>query len=504
MLVPTGVFSIGTVPTATVAVLAAYITTLFVVAWQSRGAAVSGAQFFLAGRTLPSWVAALTFNATAQSRWVLLGLTGLAYWMGVQAFWVVVGEVLGVVIAWVLIAPRFKEFTDRCEAITIPDFLVDRFLDRGHSIRITSTLIILGTVVTFVASQLAAVGYVLHLFLGVPYLVAALAGGVVVIGYTALGGYRGVAHTDVFQGLILLFVLIALPTIGITEAGGIARLVDGLSAVDPNLVRLLGPGGEGALGWIVTLGLLGIGLAYLGAPQLLVTFMAVRDREEIARGRALAFVSILVYDVGAVLTGLTGRFLFPGLEEASDLVLMFSDTLLSDLGGALVLVALLAAIHSTVDSLLVLASACVARDLGQKVLRPSLSDAQAAHLGRWVIVALGFGTLAVALFQPRLVTWFTVFAWSGLAAAFVPVVVCSLFWKGTTRVGALWGMLSGFITAACWVLFFKERFFELYELLPGIGVGFVVLIAVSLRTHPPLGVEAEMREVEKAVSVPGF
>ncbi|MXX71909.1 MAG: hypothetical protein F4Y73_08595 [Gemmatimonadetes bacterium] len=183
----------------------------------------------------------------------------------------------------------------------------------------------------------------------------------------------------------------------------------------------------------------------------------------------------------------------------------------ADRGGILVVV--LAAIMSPVDSLLILASSAVVRDTVQKVFRPDFSDRRLALIGRGLTVVIGLGGLAVALPESRMIFWFVLFAWSGLASAFTPVVLCSLFWRGTTRAGAVWGMIAGFLTAVAWVLpilpgsegggiALKERFYDLYEMIPGFAAGFLVTIVVSLFTRPPPDASAVMDDVKRVVGGP--
>jgi sodium/proline symporter len=163
------------------------------------------------------------------------------------------------------------------------------------------------------------------------------------------------------------------------------------------------------------------------------------------------------------------------------------------------LVVVLAAIMSTVDSLLILASSAVVRDIVQQVFSPTWSERRLSVYGKLVTAIIGAGALILALAEVRMIFWFVLFAWSGLACAFTPVVLCSLFWKGTTRAGAVAGMVGGFVTTVGWVVFFKEGFYDLYEMLPGFAAGFILTISVSLATSPPEGAAEEMEAVRREV-----
>jgi len=173
--------------------------------------------------------------------------------------------------------------------------------------------------------------------------------------------------------------------------------------------------------------------------------------------------------------------------------------LLPDLFTGLVLIVVLAAIMSTADSLLILASSAAVRDVYQKIFRPDARQRALSVLGKAVTVVLGVTGLLLALTAERAIFWFVLFAWSGLAAAFAPVVLCSLFWARTTRAGALAGMIAGFLVTMLWVVLFKEGFYDLYEMLPGFAAGFAVTIGVSLFTQPPEGAAEELAAIREEI-----
>jgi sodium/proline symporter len=453
-------------------------------------------------KRLPSWVIAFSSNATGESAWLLLGLTGMGYVVGFHALWVVLGEVLGVAVAWVFVARPFKALTDRYESITVPDYLEDRFRDHTHVLRLLSAAIIFSMVAAYTAAQLTASGKAFSSFLGTSYTGGVWIGAVVILVYTTVGGFKAVAYSDLLQGVLMFLCLLVLPIAGIAEAGGWSALMAGIGAVDPALLRPMGSLGLSVEGVASAAGFAGVGLAFLGVPQLLTRFMSARDQGQIVEGGVIAVVCIVVFDVGAVLTGISGRFLFPGLEDPETILPVMSASLFPSLVTGLVLVVVLAAIMSTVDSLLILASSATVRDVLQRVVNPDLTDRQVALVGRAATVVIGAGGLATALGGSRMIFWFTLFAWSGLASAFAPVILCSLFWKGTTRAGAIAGMVGGFLAAVVWALVVKERFFDLYEMIPGFAVGFLVTFVVSRLTRPPDGAAAEIDDIRKAVGGP--
>jgi len=480
-------------------VLVGYLLVLLAIGiWGSR-ASHDLEGYYLAEKRLPGWVIAFSSNATGESAWLLLGLTGMGYAVGVHAFWVILGEVLGVAAAWVFVARPFKEYSDRYEAITVPDYLTDRFRDTRHVFRIVGAVIVLSMVTAYTAAQLTASGKAFDSFLGTGYTAGVWIGLGIVLFYTTVGGFKAVAYSDFLQGVLMLGALVTLPLVAFPAAGGFEATMDRLLEIDPALLRPMGDFGLSAAGVASAAGFVAIGFAFLGSPQLLARFMAARDQTQIERGGLIAVLCVIGFDVGAVFAGMAGRVLFPMLADPETVLPELSAALLPAFLTGIVLVVVLAAIMSTVDSLLILASASVVRDVVQKAVGWDASERTLSLLGKGVTVVIGLVGLATALTEVRVVFYFVLFAWSGIAAAFTPVVLCSLFWKRTTRAGAIAGMVGGFVTTVVWVVFFKEHFYDLYEMIPGFAAGFACTLAVSLATEPDLDAVAELEDVRRTV-----
>ena len=458
--------------------------------------------YYVAGKRLPAWVIAFSSNATGESAWLLLGLTGMGYAIGVHAFWVILGEVLGVASAWVWVARPFKEYTDRFDSITVPDYLTDRFRDTSHVFRWISALIILSMVMAYTAAQLTGSGKAFDSFLGTGYTEGVWIGLGIVLFYTTVGGFKAVAYSDFLQGVLMLGCLLTLPFVGIAAAGGWSEMIAGLEAADPALLRPMGQYGVGPAGIASAVGFVAIGFAFLGSPQLLTRFMAARDQKQIIEGGFWAVLCVIGFDVGAVLGGMSGRTLFPGLADPETILPEMSAALFPAFFTGVFLVVVLAAIMSTVDSLLLLASSAVVRDILQKAMGIEASERTLSNLARAVTVVIGAVGLLVALTEPRAIFYFVLFAWSGIASAFTPVVLCSLFWKRTTKAGAVAGMIGGFVVTVVWVIWFKERFYDLYEMIPGFTVGFLLTVGVSLATQPPEGAAEELQEIRASLRPP--
>jgi sodium/proline symporter len=456
-----------------------YLLILMGFAFWSRKETHTLSGYYLAGRKLPPYVVAFSTNATGESGWLLLGLTGMGYAVGAQAFWVVLGEVIGIGLAWLLVARRLKRISDQAEAITVPDVLVARFGDKWHLLRGLSVLIILSMVTAYVAAQMVAGGKAFGAFMDMEYTTAVLLGAGITMAYTFVGGYKAVAYTDLLQGVLMLLGLIIMPIVAINALGGWEPMTTQLAAIDPALLSPFG-GADGGLGeWVLIVSFLAVGLPFLGVPQLMVRFMSARHEDEIAKAGVISVLVILAFDVGAVLTGMAGRALLPELADAETVLPELATTLFPPMISGVFMVIVLAAIMSTVDSLLLLDSSAVVRDFLQKMCGSQRPDRQLAGYGKIVTLVIGLLGVAFALQQSPMVFWFVLFAWSGLGAAFAPAILGMLFDKKMNHTGAVAGMFGGFVTTVVWVLWLKEGMLDLYEMIPGLLVGLLLAFVGS-------------------------
>ncbi len=478
--------------------MAFYFFLLVLIGIFSRQESDSVDGYYAAGKKLRYWIVSFSTNATGESSWLLLGLTGMGYAVGAHALWVIVGEVLGVAISWIYMARKFKVYTDKYQSITVPDYLEDRFDDRRHTMRIISSIILITMVISYVAAQLTATGKAFKSFLHVDFLTGTIIGLVIILFYTVIGGLKAVARADFMHGLLMLLGLIALPIVAIAHCGGFESMISALRSTDPDLLKIFGTYGLSTAGIISIVSFLGIGLAFMGAPQLFVRFIAARDQKELIYGKYVAILFILIIDTGAVLSGMAGRVLFPMLEDQELIMPTISSELFPALVTGIFIAIVLAAIISTVDSLLILLSSAVIRDVYQKILKPEATQKRIVFLGKLVTVIVGIAAFWFSLSESRLIFWFVLFAWSGIGCAFCPVVILSLFWKRTTRAGAVAGMCSGFLISIIWTIFFKAST-NLYEMVPGFIGSIIIIILVSLLTDPPEKAADDMQYVTETV-----
>jgi len=440
----------------TVTVLVIYLGILAALAIWSRRETHTLKGFYLAGKKLPFWVVAFSTNATGESGWLLLGLSGMGYLVGTQAYWVVVGEIVGIGLSWWVVSRRLKKLGDETDSITVPDVLAAKFEDKWNLIRAAAVLIIVIMVTTYVTAQMVSTGKAFSSFLGMDYKTGVLVGSVFIIGYTFVGGYKAVSYTDVVQGILMLLGLIAVPAAAIIASGGWSEVKISLAQQDPALLDMFAFAGKPA--WIGIASFLAVGLPFLGVPQLLIRYMSARDDGEIRKARIMSLAVMLIFTAGAVTAGVAGII------------------------SGMLLVVVLSAIMSTVDSLLLLASSSVVRDTYQKIMGGEDDDARLAVYGKIITVIIGVIAVVLGMSEPKVIFDFVLASWSGLGSAFGPVIIGLLYYKRITWLGVLCGMLGGFLTSVVWLMFFKDQWHGLYEAIPGFIVGMVLTFGVSYMT----------------------
>ncbi len=446
------------------------------------------ADYILGGRRLNSWVAALSAQASDMSGWLLLGLPGYAYAKGLVSVWLAGGLLLGTYLNWRLVAARLRRYTQAAgNALTLPDFLEARFDDRSRTLRIIAACFILLFFLFYTSSGLVAGAKLFSAVFGIPYLWALLAGAGVVVGYTFLGGFLAVAWTDVVQGGMMFVALIVVPAVAIRELGGWSATTGAMAHADPALLDVLGgPGGE-SLSVIGVVSLLGWGLGYFGQPHILARFMAVHSEAAIAPARRIAMGWVVLCMGGAMLVGFAGiGLLAPPLAgaETEKVFIYLVGTLFHPLLAGIWLSAILAAIMSTADSQLLVASSALTEDFYKALVRPGAGDRELVWVGRGTVMGIAAVALLLALDPQSKVLDLVAYAWAGFGGAFGPTLLLALFWRRMTRYGALAGMLAGGTTVIVWKQL-SGGIFDLYEMVPGVVLSTLAIVLSSVVTRPP-------------------
>jgi len=442
------------------AVMTGYLAVLLLIGWRASKNIHGGEDFHLAGRSLGAWAAGVSSTASSESGWVTLGAVGMTYAHGVSGLWFAPGCLLGYIVNVYFVAPRLRRLSATQGSVTLTDVITRRWGDPKHVLRITATTIVLLCMMIYVASQMTAAGKAFSSSLGLDdsgpgYLLGVLIGASVVILVTLMGGFRAVAWTDLFQGLLVAAALLALPAYAIARLGGFGALFAGLGSLDPDLLTV-GGGRMGPALWGFIIGELGIGLGYPGMPHVVTRYMAVRDDRQIQRLRVIAMLWGVAVFYGAGMVGLVGRVMLPELADGERTLMALALALVHPVLAGLLLAAVISAILSTVSSQLLVAASAMSYDVVEQTLGRARDDRRSLVLGRVTVAVVGLLGVLIALRGESAVFWFVLFAWSGLGASFAPLTLLALLKRGTSHFGALSCMLTGAGVTVVWKLGIKS------------------------------------------------
>ena len=444
--------------------------------------------YLIGDRQLNKWVAAMSAQSSDMSGWLLLGLPGYAYLQGMEAAWIAIGLAAGTYLNWKFVARRLRRYTEIAgNAITLPDYFANRFNDHNRLLRVLSACFILVFFLIYTASGFVAGAKLFEAVFGLPYHSALLIGVVVIIAYTALGGFMAVSWTDFFQGLIMFFAIIAVPLITLRATGGLETSAATLRQIDKGYLNLFSDASGHPLKITAIVSLLAWGLGYFGQPHILTRFMAVRSADDIRPARRIAMTWVLVSLFCAVTVGLAGRAYLPEPLSGSDaekIFMLLVGQLTHPMVGGILLAAVLAAIMSTADSQLLVTSSALTEDLYRVVIRPNASDQELVWVSRGTVIAVATVACLIALKPDSSVLDLVAYAWAGFGASFGPLILLSLYWNRMTRNGAIAGIVGGGLTVLIWKQL-ESGWFDLYEIVPGFAASLILIVLFSLADKAP-------------------
>ena len=480
--------------------------------------------FFLGGRSLGPWVTAMSAEASDMSGWLLMGLPGVAYWCGLSdAAWTAIGLAVGTYFNWLITSKRLRRYSIRANnSITLPDFFSRRFREKKPAILIISALFILVFFTVYAASCLATCGKLFSTLFGASYESMILLGAAFVLLYTILGGFLAESASDFMQAIVMITALVTVVGLGVAHAGGFNAIIENAKSI-PGFLDFFGiaspaleegkqlvEGGKAVFGQAGKYGLLTIcstmawGLGYFGMPQVLLRFMAIRKESELKTSRRIAMVWVVISLGVAVFIGLMGRHLFPAAHltasDAENIFITLSTNFLPPLIAGFVMAGILAATISSSDSYLLIAASAFAKNIFQGTFKKNASDKQVMTITRITLLVITALAAIIAWDRDSIIFNIVSFAWAGFGATFGPLMLFSLFWKRTTRAGAIAGMISGGVMVFVWDLVISKLggVFAIYELLPAFIISSVVIVAVSLLTKKPSAeIEADFEAVRR-------
>ena len=470
--------------------IALYFAAMIAIGVYAARKTKSHEDYMLAGRDLNPFTAALSAGASDMSGWLMLGLPGAIYASGLIEAWIAIGLTIGAFLNWQFVAPRLRAYTEVSRnSITIPSFFENRLRDRTRVLRVVSGAIILVFFTFYVSSGMVAGGVFFQSTYGVEYIWGMLLVSGVTLSYTLFGGFLGASLTDVVQGMMMFFALIAVPIIAFFTVGGLEGVQEGIAASGAQLTGLF-PADMNGMVWLGIISALAWGLGYVGQPHIIVRFMALKTVHDAKAGRNIGISWMVISLVGAVVAGFIGIAFVQQqgipLENPETVVLIMTQALLHPFLAGLVLAAVLAAIMSTLSSQLIVCSSALVEDLFQVFAKQQPSQKVLVILGRTCVLAVALIAMVLAITPNDTILGLVGFAWAGFGAAFGPIGVLSLYWRKLTNWGALAGMIVGAATVFIWDAIEKGtgiEFFTLYEIVPGFFLNLLVAVVVSLATY---------------------
>ena len=436
--------------------------------------------YFLGDRKMGAWVAALSAGASDMSAWVLMGLPTSIYALGFGQIWIAVGLALGYSLSWIFEAPRLRTFSiEAGDAITIPQYLTNRFLSQSKALQIISAVVFLVAYTIYSASSIKACGTLFNTVTGMDTRIAMYLAAIIVISYTFLGGFSAVSWTDFFQGMLVLAAMLIVPIAAATmlEAGASAKIDT------PNYWNVFSS-------WQDIVSGLGWGLGYFGMPHIIIRFMSIRSQGELRKSAKIGISWTVIILIFAALVGTIGR-MFIGYDDAvnqnSLVFVVMTRRIFPAIVSGVLLSAVLAAAMSTADSQLLAAASAFASDVYRPVIRhDKASSREMLWAGRIVVLVIALVALYIAALpdaRANMIMSLVSNAWGVFGAAFGPSIMLSLFWKRATYAGAACGIFPGAVVDILWLVYMSHT--GVYEIVPGFFAGLVVAVVVSLMSPKP-------------------
>ena len=478
-------------------VFLAYFIILFLVgiAFFIKGRNKTGEDYFIGGRSTGPWVTAMSAQASDMSAWLPMGLPGSILAFGFGQIWIGIGLVLGTAANWILCAERLRKFSKAADdAITIPQYLTNRFASKNKTLQIVCAIIFLVAFTLYVASAfVAGTSVFTMLFPSMPEQIAMIIFMLIIIGYTFLGGFTVVCWTDFFQGILMLVALLAIPIVVVaTQNLDVSTLQTVYTYTDASGAQVICDFGTGifSASWQDIVSGLAWGLGYFGMPHIIVRFMSIKKPSMVKKSAVIAIVWVVISITCACLMAYFARMimadeLLPTGQQKTVFIAMARKFFPTAIAGIL-LAAIMAASVSTADSQLLVASSSFTADIYKPVFRKKASDKEVLWVGRIAVVLISIVAYFIASSKSsgaQTIMNMVENAWGIFGSAFGPVIILTLFWRRFNYKGACVGVIVGAVVDILWLNFLSGT--GVYELLPGFIAGMVASTIVTLATKAP-------------------
>ncbi len=463
-----------------------YLVVLGIGLWSMRRGAKDLEGFLLGGREVGPLVTALTLQSTSMSGFMFLGAGALGYTEGYWALWYAAGDVGGGVVNLSVIGRRMRKLSQLMKALTPIEYLEKRY--PSPAIRLFAGFLTVFLLGSYVVAQFIAGGKGLALVTGLPYSMALLLAVSIIIVYTYLGGYLAVAYTDFFQSLVMVIGVVWILVAALTELGGLSAANRALAELDPTLLSAWGRGLGHQGQWGIVLGaVLVFSVGYMGWPHVVTRHMAMKRPSTARLAGAYSTGWNLLFVSSPYILGILAILILPDLSDPEMAIFEVAQRLLPAAVTGIIMAAIMAAIMSTADSLLLQTGSIAARDLYERFINPRATQRQMVWVARLLVLAVGVFGYVVALIEPPTVFAIVLFVTTILGSAFLPAYLCAVWWKRANAPGALASMVIGTGVSFVWQLAALDGPSGLHPMLAGVLSSSLAMVVVSLATqksHP--------------------
>ncbi len=451
----------------------AYMIIMIVIGFVCSKGNKNNEDYFLGGRNLGSWTAAMSAQASDMSGWLLMGLPGAVYLAGTGEAWIAVGLLIGTILNWYIVSARLRKYTIVAgNSLTIPSFFKNRYRDHKNIIKIVSASIIAVFFTVYTASAFSSGAKLFATLFSDSasgdenynrvYVIGLIVAAVVILVYTFMGGFKAVCTTDLIQGLMMIVAILTVPVLAyaiLTFDTSFSSALAAKGVEQPAQFLNFFVNGDGTpVSAVSIISNLAWGLGYFGMPHILVRFMAVKSNEEIKKSRKIAVVWVIISLTASCLIGLIARgYLTAQLDDATSesvfirtIQQLFSGNGVLIFIGGIFLCGILAAIMSTADSQLLVTASAVSEDLYKGAVKKNASEKSSLLVGKIAVAVVAVIAFFIALNPKSSIMGLVSDAWAGFGSAFGPVVLLALFWKRSTLSGAISGMATGALTVIIW------------------------------------------------------
>ena len=461
--------------------------------------------FLLGGRSLGPGVTALRLQSSSMSGYMFMGAGSLGYTQGYFGMWYALGDLGGGILNLSVLGRRMRKLSQILGSITSIEYLEHRYPSKW--IRMIAAPIALFCMFFYVLAQFIAGGRGLEMVSGVSFPVAlAIAIGVIVL-YTFMGGYLAVAYTDFVQAIIMVIGMVWILVATLIAVGGFTAGNNAIGEINPNMLTMWGAdlGFQGQ--WGVILGaLLVFSIGYMGWPHVVVSHMAMKKPSVARTAGVYSVIFNLLFIPGPYLVGMFALILLPNLANPETAIFEVADAVLPTFAVGIVMAAIMAAIMSTADALLLQAGTIASQDLYARFLNKKMTDGQMVWVSRITVLLLAVVGYAIAAFEPPAVAAVVIFSTTVLGSAFVPAYVCAVWWKKANTVGAISSMIAGTVVSVLWQISGLPDTTGIDPMVTGIIASTAAMIIGSLasqNSHPvPERIVRALEETAKVGPIP--